>query len=86
MLPPSVQSDIDHKDSEPKTVRNQATTQLLNVAASIATVDMSQSQQNPVMAAIRLKTLRLEYQLLQKYAPVGVFLMPSDPIPGDVGP
>lgn len=38
------------------------------------------------MAAIRLKILRLEYQLLQKYAPNGVFLMPADPLPGDDGP
>ena len=35
------------------------------------------------MNAVRLKTLRLEYQLLQKYAPVGIFLMPADPLPND---
>ena len=39
--------------------------------------------QDTLMNAIRLKTLRLEYQLLQKYAPVGIFLMPADPLPND---
>lgn len=41
---------------------------------------------NPILAAVRIKTLRLEYQLLQKYAPVGIFLMPADPLPNDPGP
>ena len=38
------------------------------------------------MAQIRVQTLLLEYQMLQKYAPVNVYLMPADPLPEDVGP
>ena len=38
------------------------------------------------MSQIRVQTLLLEYQMLQKYAPVNVYLMPADPLPEDLGP
>lgn len=38
------------------------------------------------MTQIRLQTLQLEYQMLQKYAPIGMFLIPADPLPNDPGP
>lgn len=38
------------------------------------------------MSQIRIKVLQLEYQLLQKYAPVGVLLVPEASLPDDSVP
>ena len=38
-----------------------------------------EANEREVISTIKQRTLILEYQLLQKYAPVGVYLVPGGP-------
>ena len=51
-----------------------------DVADSIGQIDSKQKENNAIISEIRMSTLLKEYQLLQKYAPVGMLFMPADPL------